>query len=244
MDALWLTIIAVILPLILTLAAYAFHFLTGKGAAAAFLFAAFIGITGGIWWELAFLAMPAASFAATKVDFREKKAEGVQEGRRGERSWKNIAGVSIAPALVAALTLVAPARFEVALIVAFISAIAVSTADTVASEIGVADPHVWMITTLKPTTVGVNGGVSRAGLLSSLVAALAFAFVAWVLIAHNVKLPFVVAGLAGMAGNLLDSVLGATLENQGHISKFGNNAVTALCGALLGGAIAAVFWPI
>ena len=37
-----------------------------------------------------------------------------------------------------------------------------------------------------------------------------------------------------MVGNLLDSVVGAVWENKGRISKYGNNIVTALSGAVIG----------
>ena len=39
---------------------------------------------------------------------------------------------------------------------------------------------------------------------------------------------------AGMFGNVMDSVLGAVLENPGYIGKYTNNASTALMGAVFG----------
>ncbi|MDD3233138.1 MAG: DUF92 domain-containing protein [Candidatus Methanomethylophilus sp.] len=241
MDALLWNTAAVLIPLVLTVGAYLFHFVTVKGAVSAFLFAAFIGLAGGFWWLIAFLALPVAGFAATKVGFSEKKQEGVQEGKKGERSWRNIAGVSLAPAIAAACFYLAPAQYSTALTIGFISALAVSTADTVASEIGVADHRVWMITNFKRTIPGINGGISVVGLLSSLIAALTIAFIDWIFICHHVSALFLIAGLAGMAGNLLDSVVGAAVENKGGISKYGNNFVTAFAGSVLGFAVALLF---
>ena len=38
----------------------------------------------------------------------------------------------------------------------------------------------------------------------------------------------------GIAGNLIDSVLGATLENRGELSKYANNSFSAIFSALIG----------
>ncbi|MFA6870554.1 MAG: DUF92 domain-containing protein, partial [Methanomethylophilus sp.] len=98
-----------------------------------------------------------------------------------------------------------------------------------------------MITNFKRTIPCINGGISVVGLLSSLIAALTIAFIDWIFICHHVSALFLIAGLAGMAGNLLDSVVGAAVENKGGISKYGNNFVTAFAGSVLGFAVALLF---
>ena len=40
--------------------------------------------------------------------------------------------------------------------------------------------------------------------------------------------------LSGVAGNLLDSVFGALLEDRGLMTKYGNNFSTAVIGAAFG----------
>ena len=205
-----------ILALSAVLSAVAFRrgLLTKDGAAAAFVSACIIGLCGSIWWLLAYLVFPAVAFAATMIDIGKKEEKGLQEGKKGERSALNILGVGLAPAAIALVNLTdstfGGGDTADLLACAFISAVAVSMADTVSSEIGVLDDKVWMITTMKRTEPGINGGISRLGLLSSLIA------------------------VCGMIGNLLDSVVGAVLENKGLISKYGNNCVTAFAGGAVG----------
>ena len=58
----------------------------------------------------------------------------------------------------------------------FVSTITVAGADTIASEIGVRDDRVYMITTGKRVEPGINGGVSPLGTATSTVASLLISF--------------------------------------------------------------------
>jgi len=49
-----------------------------------------------------------------------------------------------------------------------------------------------------------------------------------------VDLSVLIVVVAGMFGNVMDSVLGAVLENPGYIGKYTNNCATSLMGAVLG----------
>ncbi len=237
MDALEaLAIVA--LSAVMSAVAFRRGFLTKDGAAAAFVSACVIGLFGSIWWLLAYIVFPAVAFAATLIDIGKKEEKGLQEGKKGERSALNILGVGLAPMAIA-LANFADGTFgggDAAdlLACAFVSAVAVSMADTVSSEIGVLDDKVWMITNMKRTEPGINGGVSRLGLLSSLAAAFVYAFMGWTIVFGSFDILFLIPAVCGMAGNLLDSVVGAVLENRGLISKYGNNCVTAFAGGALG----------
>lgn len=229
-----------ILALSAVLSAVAFRrgLLTKDGAAAAFVSACIIGLCGSIWWLLAYLVFPAVAFAATMIDIGKKEEKGLQEGKKGKRSALNILGVGLAPAAIALVNLTdstfGGGDTADLLACAFISAVAVSMADTVSSEIGVLDDKVWMITTMKRTEPGINGGISRLGLLSSLIAVFIYAFIAWFFVFGDFDLLFLIPAVCGMIGNLLDSVVGAVLENKGLISKYGNNCVTAFAGGAVG----------
>ena len=91
-----------------------------------------------------------------------------------------------------------------------IAAFAEATGDTVSSEIGQwISGRAYLITTFKPVPAGENGGVSVGGtiagaLASTLVVALAFAM------GLCGRGGAAIALAAAVAGNLLDSVLGAT----------------------------------
>jgi uncharacterized protein (TIGR00297 family) len=116
---------------------------------------------------------------------------------------------------------------------ALIAAFAEATGDTVSSEIGqwISD-RAYLITTFKPVPAGVDGGISVGGsmagtLASTLIVALAFA------LGLCGKGGAIIALAAAVAGNLLDSTLGATLEQRGLITNgIVNFAGTSFAGAL------------
>jgi uncharacterized protein (TIGR00297 family) len=116
--------------------------------------------------------------------------------------------------------------------IAYISSIAVAAADTIASEVGVKDKRVWLITNFKRVEPGVDGGVSVMGTTVAVFAAMITTAIGWILIfGFTFEWLFFVPVIAGMIGCFADSVLGATLETKGYISKYVNNALTALFGA-------------
>ena len=119
----------------------------------------------------------------------------------------------------------------------FVSTITVAGADTIASEIGVRDDRVYMITTGKRVEPGINGGVSPLGTATSTVASLLIAILGWGVVTESLGWMLLIPFAMGVLGNLLDSVFGAVLENPGYISKYTNNCSTALIGAVVGLAI-------
>ncbi len=236
MEEAYLVAAAVIISAILSLEAYKLGCLTKDGAVASFLVGAFVGVFASINAFFLLTAFTIAGFFATMRDIGRKKDEGLQEGSSGERTWKNVAGVGIPPCLIvaiAALGLIDQTMFTVM----FVSTITVAGADTIASEIGVRDKRVYMITTGERVEAGINGGVSLLGTLTSTVASLLIAILGWGVIMESLDWMLLVPFVAGVLGNLLDSVFGAVLENPGYISKYTNNCSTAIIGAVFGLAI-------
>lgn len=236
MEGLIIGSIAVILSAILSILTYKFKSITADGAVASFIVGSLVGVFGSIEAFALMTIFSIASFVATFKGLEEKKAKGLQEGNRGERTWKNIAGVGLAPCLVVILNnlvVLDPDMF----VVMFISTLTVAGADTIASEIGIKDPKVYLITTLKRVEPGTNGGISLFGTFISTLASLLIAILGWGMITHELDVLLLVPFIAGVFGNLMDSVLGATLENKGYISKYTNNFSTAILGALLGAII-------
>ena len=126
---------------------------------------------------------------------------------------------------------------ETLYVIMFLTSITVAAADTIASEIGVKDPNVYMITTFKKTTPGINGGISKLGTITSTVVALIVAVLGWVVMTASLDVLLLVPFLFGIFGNILDSLFGAWFENRGLISKYTNNWSTELIAALLAGAL-------
>jgi uncharacterized protein (TIGR00297 family) len=179
---------------------------------------------------------PVMAFIATKWKLKEKMELGLQEGKKGERSVLNLLGVGTIPVVIAIVFFLRPSDL---LTVAFLSSIAVSTSDTIASETGIWAKKTYMITTFKQVEPGPNGAVSLYGFGTAFIGTLAFALLGWFFIFNTepISVPdirFLIVVAAGMFGNVMDSVLGATLENPGYIGKYTNNASTALMGAVFG----------
>ena len=233
MEPLLITVATVILSAVLSAEAYKLQCLTKDGALASFVVGAIVGVFGSLNAFFLLTVFTVAGFFATLRGIDKKKAAGLQEGQRGERTWKNIVGVGLPPVLVVLLNYVYPLSPELFAIL-FISTITVAGADTIASEVGVRDPKVYMITTFKRVEPGVNGGVSLTGTAMSTVASLLIAILGWFVMMGNLDILLLIPFVAGVVGNLMDSVFGAVLENTGYISKYTNNCSTALIGAAFG----------
>jgi len=196
-----------------------------------------VGLLGSIRWLLVIIAFTLLGFLATLSNISEKKERGLQEGRHGERRARNVLGVGV-PCIFAALFGLIPGVDPTMASVAFISAVSVAAADTVASEIGVKSENVRLITNMKKVPVGTDGGVSLYGTGVALLGAVVSTAIGWVVIfGISYDALVFVPIVAGLAGCMMDSVLGATVESRGFISKYANNALTGVFGALLAATI-------
>jgi uncharacterized protein (TIGR00297 family) len=119
--------------------------------------------------------------------------------------------------------------------VAFSGALAAATSDTWASEIGRhARRPPRLITNGTPVPPGTDGGITLLGTAGGIAGALFTAVLARVLVPGGFLMAVAVAGIAGM---LLDSLLGATL--QGRLRWLDNDAVN-LAATAAGAGIAAL----
>ena len=233
MEITFLVVMAIVLSAALSVLAYMLHCLTRGGAVASFLVGAFVGVFASINAFFLLTVFTIAGFVATMRDFDRKKAQGLQEGELGERTWKNVLGVGLPPCIAVALECLGLLD-QTAFAVMFISTITVAGADTIASEVGIKDRNVYMITTFERVEPGVNGGVSKTGTIVSTFAALMVAILGWFVLTESLSWMLLITFAMGVLGNLLDSVFGAVLENPGYISKYTNNCSTAIIGALVG----------
>lgn len=217
-----------------------------SGSVSAFVVGMVIGICGNVLWLVLLLVFLLTSFGATRYRFDWKKTEGFQEGAKGERTWRNIAANGAIPTAIAFASFVAEVASggdpdanvfpkDIASFL-FVSAIAVAASDTAASEIGIIDPRVYLITTFKRVRRGVDGGVSLTGQLIAFVAAAYTSAVAYVVFAAFDQdllagpATLFVPMLCGFFGCQVDSFIGATWETRGRIGKLGNNFVSIAVG--------------
>jgi uncharacterized protein (TIGR00297 family) len=234
---------------IMAFASYRKRIFDLSGSLSAFAVGMVIGICGSVLWLILLLVFLISSFAATRYRFDWKRKQGYQEGSKGERNWRNIVANGGIPTSIALVSFVTEALAngdvdanmfpkDVASFL-FVSAIAVAAADTAASEIGIIDPRVYLITTFKRTERGRDGGISLTGQLVAFVAAAYTSVVAYVVFAaFDTELlagprTLLIPMLCGFFGCQIDSVIGATLETKGKIGKLGNNFLSIAIGTIL-----------
>lgn len=207
--------------------------LTADGSLASFGVGMVLGVFGGIGWLLLLVLFAFIGFLVTRYRMELKIKKGVQEGRKGERGYRNVLANGAVPMAVAVLTHMAGWEGELPALI-YISAVCVAAADTTASELGVLSDDTYLITTLKRVPTGVDGGVSVYG-TSWAVAASAFAALAgWVVIIGTPPSIIVLVPISmGVLGCFIDSLIGATLETKGWISKLWNNVTSMAFGAAI-----------
>jgi len=221
-----------------------------SGSASAFLVGMVIGICGNVLWLVLLLVFLISSFGATKYRFEWKKSQGFQEGAKGERTWRNVLANGAIPTAIALFSFLAewmagngtlgsnPFPKDIASFM-FISAIAVAASDTAASEIGIVDPRVYLITTFAPVKRGTDGGVSLTGQFAAFVAAGYTSVLSYVIFAGLDKdllsgpSTLFIPMLCGFLGCQIDSLIGATWEQRGKIGKLGNNFLSIALGTLI-----------
>jgi uncharacterized protein (TIGR00297 family) len=150
-------------------------------------------------------------------------------------SWKEAVGNLLPAAWFSILVITTP--YQPAFLMAVVAALAEAAGDTVASETGKwLSSKAWLITTLKPVPAGEDGGITLRGTAAGIVASALI-----VLLGYGLNLMrgwnIVVVLLAAVAGNLADSVLGATLERRGLVT----NAVVNFAGTGFAGTLALGF---
>jgi uncharacterized protein (TIGR00297 family) len=245
----------VALCLLLCLLAYKERVLDKMGTLLAFIIGAIIGIFGGILWLILLLFFLITSFIATRYKYSLKKERGVQEGKSGERHFKNVLANGFIPTFIALISYEEFHFIENKWMaeVAFITAISVAASDTVASELGVFSDKVVLITNpRKHVKPGTSGGISFLGQFWALLGAAYTAVFAWIVLffipftffpssdsLHHFTSPsnsyalIIIPLIMGFVGCQIDSVLGATLENKGWLTNDGVNLASTSLGGLM-----------
>lgn len=192
------------LSLAVAIGAARLRFLTADGAATAVAVGTVTYGFGGWQWAALLITFFVTSSALT----RWKSAVKPQPEHRRGRSAFQVLGAGGVAACAAIAYALASEPWTAA---AFAGAIAASTADTWATEIGLLSrTRPRLITTGEPVSPGQSGGVTWLGTVAGMTGA---AFIA-VLGAVWLQTAGLEVWLAGTLGMLLDSVLGATVERR------------------------------
>ena len=209
-----------LIALLFAVVARILGFVSDGGAVAGISIAFILMITAGFAGFVPLLILFVLTVFATRWRRRRKERLGLAErsgGRTGSQVLANLGG-----AACCALPVLWFPEFSDLLLTGAMAALAEAAADTVSSEIGQASSRgAYLIVGLRSVPIGTNGAISLLGTLSGVVAA---SLIAWVSATSAVvgwdRVPIIV--IAGTAGMLFDSFLGATWENAG---RMGNDAV-------------------
>jgi uncharacterized protein (TIGR00297 family) len=193
------------------------------------------GLHTALWPLLALLVL---TFSATRFGRRRKESLGTAEARRGRTASQvaaNLGVAALAGIPLSAAHVFTPVAFGGrAAMAAMVAAMAEATADTVSSELGqVLGGSPRMITSLRRVPAGTDGAISLAGTLAGAVAAAMVVGVALVALPQLSRADAGVALAAGIAGTLVDSVLGAGPERWGWLNNDAVNALSTLAAAVL-----------
>ncbi len=180
----------------------------------------------------------------TKYKYDKKAMLGVAEGNKGMRGLNNVLGNGLSPLIFAVLYAVpvSSQSHNTIFLLGFSGAVATACADTFSTEIGQAEENPRLITTLKKVQVGTNGGVSLPGLCASLLGSLLISLVGltfWFdlqMSSRTILLLPCVCLLSGFLGCIVDSFLGATVEDKPfykfRLNKHGVNILATLFGGI------------
>ena len=195
-------------------------------------------VFGGLAWVTMLVAFFGIGGLATKYRYLEKRARGVAEANRGARGTGNVLGNTIV-ALGAVLAYAGASGNQTAELVfafAFAGAIATALSDTLSSEIGSLYDRPMLITSFDRVSPGTDGAVTVPGTLAGAAGAGIVAGI-FVLLGPAGAAGGVVILIAGTVGMLVDSFLGAVVEDR-LIGNHGVNAAATFAGALLAGLFA------
>jgi uncharacterized protein (TIGR00297 family) len=185
-------------------------------------FGLFVGAGPGAFAVLATLFV--VTWVSTRLGYRRKQELGLAERREGRNAQQVLANLGVATAGALAFGATGNAGW----LVAAVAALAEAATDTVASEVGewrLRDA--FMITTGARVPAGTDGGITVSGTFAGLAGGVVIASVAagcGMIAARGTWIP-VVAGFAGMVA---DSLMGATIQRRGWISNQGVNFVATL----------------
>jgi uncharacterized protein (TIGR00297 family) len=202
-----------VLALIIAHLAYRVHSLNKSGAVAAALIGTVIFGIGGWQWSILLITFFITSSGLSRAFKNRKLGLNEKFSKGNERDAGQVFGNGGIAMLFAALHFFYPSAAWPWL--GFAASLAAVNADTWATELGVLNPNPpRMVTDLrKVVEKGTSGGITWTGTLASLAGAALIGILASLLVPQTASVKTVlIVTLAGLAGSLFDSFLGATVQ--------------------------------
>lgn len=196
----------------------------------------FIGVgVGGVVLLAAFFIM---GVMATAWKHHEKLQDAVLQRDDSQRDARQVMANGGVPALLGIAGICWPDSAPLMLLMTACSCSS-AAADTLSSELGVVYGRTaYDILTFRKAKPGDNGLISFAGTVSGLLGSMVIAIIYCVFTEWN-AVHFLIIIATGTAGNLFDSLIGATLERRRLIGNNAVNFLNTLLAALLGGLLVA-----
>jgi uncharacterized protein (TIGR00297 family) len=224
--------IAILVAAVLGLFAWRWRAVSPSGVLAGVAIAGVLALAPTFAPLVVFVVFVVAGSVSSRLGADAKRALGVMQEHDGRRTWVHALANAGPAAAIVGLSRVVPGMDAPAADLAATGTLAAMLSDTVASEWGT-----WLggrprsIITWREVPIGADGGVTAAGLLAAAIAGLVAGALAMPFHADPAHVFFII-GAAGFAGNLADSVLGATIEPW--LGRHGGAWVNALA-SLVGG---------
>ncbi|CAB1421788.1 unnamed protein product [Pleuronectes platessa] len=238
----WRWLFSILVPLVVTVRALKRRSLDPSGALGALL-VGFVLTMANYSFFSSLLMFFISSSKLTRWGGAQKKKIDAEYKEGGSRNWIQVFCNGGVPTELALLYMIEVGPGEMAIdfgnqysaswmCLSLVGALACSTGDTWASEVGpvLSQSLPRLITTWKEVPAGTNGGVTPVGLVASFLGGLAVGvayFVTQLLTVSNLHLSdpqwpiMVYGGVAGLLGSMLDSFLGAHLQYSGFDSSIG-----------------------
>lgn len=175
----------------------------------------------------------------TNMKLKKKNQLNIAEGNAGVRSLGQVIANGGAAFILALPGLFFPGNFHIFSIMAA-GSFSAATADTVSSELGnIYGSKFYCILNLKKSTRGLNGVISPEGTFFGLIGSCLIGGI------HSISslqyLDFFIIVIAGTIGNLVDTLLGATLESSHVLNNNQVNFANTVAGAVTAGLLYSIY---
>uniref|UniRef100_A0A3Q3VYL0 Transmembrane protein 19 n=1 Tax=Mola mola TaxID=94237 RepID=A0A3Q3VYL0_MOLML len=232
----WRWLFSILVPFVVTVRALKKKSLDRSGALGALL-VGFVLTMANFSFFSSLLAFFFTSSRLTRWGGAQKKKIDAEYKEGGQRNWVQVFCNGGVPTELALLYMIEVGPGEIPIdfgkqysaswmCLSLLGALACSTGDTWASEVGpvLSKSQPRLITTWKEVPAGTNGGVTPVGLAASFVGGLVVGvayFVTQLLLVSNLHFadpqwPIILyGGVAGLLGSMLDSYLGAHMQYSG-----------------------------
>ncbi len=169
------------------------------------------------------------SYASSwKKDF--KKQYSLTQENEGKRGVANVLANGGIAGCLAIFALLAQDHHHI-MVMMIISSFATACSDTLSSELGnIYGKKYFDIATLKSSKRGLDGTISKQGLWFGLLGSTAVALGTFAI--HKDYALALIITFSGFLGNIIDSLLGATLQRKGHLNNHQVNFLATLAGSL------------